>query len=570
MENGVPRSTPRIVRRSHTYYFRMAVPRHLTHRLQAREIKVSLRTADPHLARLRGASLSSALDLLLLGLPRMPDLTSEQISGLIRGYFEHALSQSMELAYILPRDSLYDQVAEIASLTARMEGLEAQLARRSWPASVQSEAHTLLGTIIPEKLAPASERFQQLCQGILRADHENARILAAMLAGKFHDVAPQDPIFAGIVVNEPPPVPGDGTTTPAEQTLASVATLFHAYKAKHDWVAKTAADADRVLSLAKSIIGEKKLFKTLGIDDVKAVRDAIASLPPNYVKVAANKGVSPKDAIKANASGPTLALKTQDKYYTMFRQLLIWARNEGYIDKVPGEGVKLPGSAKVDAGGNRKPYSKEQLQVIFASPLYQGHQSETTRHKPGPALVRDGKFWVPLIALYSGMRMGEIVQLLVTDIKTQDGIAYFDVSKDEGEDKTLKTQSSERKVPVHKVLLDLGLLHHAHSSGRMFPEIKKGKDGYYSHNFSKWWGRYARQIKVSTKNTAFHSFRHCFKDALQAVEAPEYISKALMGHSDKDVHAGYGSGPSLSAMKKTIDRIGYPIDLTALKQDPET
>ncbi|RWA80455.1 MAG: site-specific integrase [Mesorhizobium sp.] len=560
MEDGVSRSTPRIVRRANIYYFRMAVPRHLTHRLQGHEIKVSLRTADPHLARLRGTSLSSVLDAFLHRLPRMPELTSEDISSLIRGYFKDAVSQSIELAYILPRDHLYDQAGEIGSLKERMQELEALLARRAWPASVQSEAHALLGTIIPEKLAPASERFQQLCQGILRADHENARILAAMLAGKYHEVAPQDPIFAGILVNDAPPVPGDDTVAPAEQTLASVATLFHAYKVKHDWVAKTAADANRVLSLAKSIIGEKKPFKTLGIDDVKAVRDAIASLPPNYMKVAANKGTSPKDAIIANAGGPTLALKTQDKYYTMFRQLLIWGRNEGYIDTIPGEGVKLAGSAKLDAGAKRRPYSKEQLQAIFASPLYKGHKSQTTRHKPGSELIRDGKYWVPLIALYSGMRMGEIVQLLASDIKTQDGITYFDVSKSEGEDKNLKTQSSVRKVPVHKVLLDLGLLDHAHGSGRMFPDIKKGEDGYYSHNFSKWWGRYARQIKVSTKDTAFHSFRHCFKDGLQAVEAPEYVSKALMGHADKDVHAGYGSGPPLSLLKKNIDKVSYSLD----------
>ncbi|WP_292373950.1 site-specific integrase [Mesorhizobium sp.] len=498
----------------------------------------------------------------------MPELTSEDISGLIRGYFKDALSQSIELAHILPRDHLYDQAGEIGSLKKRMQELEALLARRSWPASVQSEAQTLLGTIIPEKLAPVSERFQQLCQGILRAEHENARILAAMLAGKFHEVAPLDPIFAGIVVNDPPPIPGDDISTPAEQTMASVATLFHEYKSKHDWVPKTAADATRVLTIAKSVIGEKKPFKMLGIEDVKAVRDAIASIPPNYVKLTANKGISPKEAIKANTDGQTLSLKTQDKYYTMFRQLLIWANHEGYIDKVPGEGVKLAGSARVDVGAKRKPYSTEQLQTIFASPLYQGHLSETTRHKPGSELIRDGKFWVPLIALYSGMRMGEIVQLLVADIKTQDGIAYFDVSKSEGEDKNLKTQSSVRKVPVHKVLLDLGLLDHGHGPGRMFPDIKKGEDGYYSHNFSKWWGRYTRHIEVSTKDTAFHSFRHCFKDALQAAEAPEYISKALMGHSDKDVHAGYGSGPSLSVMKKTIDRVCYPFELMPMTQVP--
>lgn len=566
----MPRSTPRVVRRAHTYYFRMAIPRHLTHRLRAHEIKVSLRTADPLVARLRGTSLSNALDMFLHRLPRMPDLTFEDIDSLIKGYFRRALSRSIEHAHILPKDHQFDQAGEIGYLMSRMQELEANLAHRSWPVSVQSEAHTILGTILPEKLAPVSERFQQLCQGILRADHESARILAAMLAGKYHEAAPKDPMFAGIIINEPPPVSGEETVASPEQTLASVAALFHAFKAKHDWVKKTAADVSRVLSLAKSVIGEKRPIKKLDKEDVKAMRDALASLPPNYMKQTANKGIGPKEAIAANTDGPRLSLRTQDKYFVMFRQLLTWAHDEGYIDKIPGEGVKIAGLAKVDAGEKRKPYSKEQLQAIFGSPLYKGHQSETTCHKPGSVLVRDGKFWVPLIALYSGMRMGEIVQLLVSDIKTQDGIAYFDVSKSEGEDKILKTKSSVRKVPVHKVLLDLGLLHHSKGSGRMFPDIKKGKDGYFSHNFSKWWGRYARQIGVSTKDTAFHSFRHCFKDALQAVEAPEYIAKALMGHSDKNVHASYGSGPSLSVMKKTIDRIGYPFELTAVMQDPKT
>jgi hypothetical protein len=164
----------------------------------------------------------------------MPDLTSEDIHRLIKGYFEHALSQAIELAHILPRDHLFDQAGEIGYLMKRMEELEAQLAHRTWPVSVQSEAHALLGTIIPEKLALASERFQQLCQGILRADHENARILAAMLAGKYHEAAPKDPMFAGIIINDRPPVAGEETVAPPEQTLASIAALFHAYKAKHD------------------------------------------------------------------------------------------------------------------------------------------------------------------------------------------------------------------------------------------------------------------------------------------------------------------------------------------------
>jgi hypothetical protein len=89
----------------------------------------------------------------------------------------------------------------------------------------------------------------------------------------------------------------------------------------------------------------------------------------------------------------------------MFRQLLIWASNEGYIDKVPGAGVKVAGVGKLVPGEQRDPYSEDQLKQMFSSPLYTGHKSAVVRHKPGTLLIRDGKFWVPLIALYSGMRM---------------------------------------------------------------------------------------------------------------------------------------------------------------------
>lgn len=107
-------------------------------------------------------------------------------------------------------------------------------------------------------------------------------------------------------------------------------------------------------------------------------------------------------------------------------------------------------------------------------------------------MTRDGKFWVPLIALYSGLRLGEIVQLLAADLREEQGVWFFDVTK--GEDKSLKTANSERRVPVHPQLLELRLLELKGKNKRLFPDIEPGQDGYYSHNFSKWWGRYARRI----------------------------------------------------------------------------
>jgi len=549
------RSPTRVTRRNQTFYFRMAVPRHLTGRIGLREIKLSLRTGDPTTAHLIGRRVSVDLDAFLLRLPHMPDLAPEDIQNIIQDYFRQALRASNELAYLLPRDPKYHREGEIAYLKARIIQLSELAASRSY-ASVRDDAVALLNANASGAWSPASELFQKLCEGLLRADRENTRILAAKLAGQFDETSPRDPLFAGILVEEMPPPPGEENTPTKVDTLGSVAALFHTQKSKHDWVKKTAADAKRVLSLTEDIIGKDKPIAKLGIEDVKAIRDAISLVPPNYMKSAAGKGINVQDAIKGNADGACLALKTQDKYFTIFRQLLIFARDEGYIEKIPGEGVKIAGATKVNAIDGRLPYSKEQLKAIFASPLFIGHSEK--RHEPGPLMIRDGKYWVPLVALYSGMRMGEIIQLLVTDIKHDGDIAYFDVSKGDG--KQVKTASSVRRVPVHKVLVKLGLLDltkNKTGGDRIFHDLGIGTDGYYSQVFSKWWGRYSKTIGFHTDKTAFHSFRHNFKDALQSAEVQEYVAKALMGHANRDVHSQYGSGPSLQILKKNIDKVSY-------------
>ena len=61
------------------------------------------------------------------------------------------------------------------------------------------------------------------------------------------------------------------------------------------------------------------------------------------------------------------------------------------------------------------------------------------------------RFWVPLIALFSGMRMNEICQLDVSDIRCVDGVDCFVItsrSNGGGADKKVKTSTSERFVPI--------------------------------------------------------------------------------------------------------------------------
>ena len=47
------------------------------------------------------------------------------------------------------------------------------------------------------------------------------------------------------------------------------------------------------------------------------------------------------------------------------------------------------------------------------------------------------------------------------------------------------------------------------------------------------------------------------KDRLRAVECPEDIRWAILGHEERTVAAGYGEGFSLPVLRKWIDKIGF-------------
>lgn len=101
-----------------------------------------------------------------------------------------------------------------------------------------------------------------------------------------------------------------------------------------------------------------------------------------------------------------------------------------------------------------------ELKAIFNAPVFTGCKSLHFWRQPVELVPRDsGMFWTPLISLFSGMRMGEVLQLYTIDVKVDDGILYFDINGD-GDDKSLKTLSSLRTIPVHPELLKIGLMDH--------------------------------------------------------------------------------------------------------------
>ncbi|WKL57368.1 hypothetical protein Q1W73_17145 [Asticcacaulis sp. ZE23SCel15] len=69
---------------------------------------------------------------------------------------------------------------------------------------------------------------------------------------------------------------------------------------------------------------------------------------------------------------------------------------------------------------------------------------------------KTAKWFVPLIALFTGMRLNEICSLEPQDIIEVDGILCFSVN--EGNDKHLKTDASRCLIPIHQSLISRNYL----------------------------------------------------------------------------------------------------------------
>lgn len=100
----------------------------------------------------------------------------------------------------------------------------------------------------------------------------------------------------------------------------------------------------------------------------------------------------------------------------------------------------------------------DDLNSIFSAPLYTGCVDDAKGFaKSGPNVIHGTRIWVPLIALWTGMRADEICQLDKKAIYRDDGIWAFDLyTNDEGA--LVKNKFSRRRFPINPKLVELGLL----------------------------------------------------------------------------------------------------------------
>ncbi|MDD3610412.1 MAG: site-specific integrase [Halothiobacillaceae bacterium] len=508
-----------LVKRGSTYYFRCRIPADLLGHYGKAEIKQSLKTKDPATAKRLARQMAVELDrefeqLRLLRkskdhIQRLDRLDDARIQALSDLYLRSCLETDDWLRSHGLSDPEYDQ--RLGELEASLTALREAYAR---------------GRI--ETIQPAMDTFLMLHGIELDLPEDDLRKLAlAFLKVATRQTELTLRRFKGEIIEtdavvQPP--------APAAQQVAGIKpdTIFTAWQDDvPNRPEKTVKDHRQVWDDFVTHLGGKAL-DSLKRTDLIVYRKTL------------------------EASG--LHFATVGKKLGQLHAIFAVAVDHELLEHNPASRVQVK-APKVKPV-SRLPYDMADLQSIFACPLYAQRQ----RPKAGGG---EAAAWLPLLALYTGARVEELAQLELADIRNAEGIDHIAIHDDGS--RSLKTESSRRLVPLHPKLIEAGFLRYVQrlrqdGQKRLFPMLQADSKGDYSGNWSKWWGRYAREsIGITDKKKVFHSFRHSFKDACRNAEIPKEVHDRLTGHKGdaSDVGAQYGTGPNLKTLHQAIQRIRF-------------
>lgn len=225
----------------------------------------------------------------------------------------------------------------------------------------------------------------------------------------------------------PMPVRAAAPTAPlirpsCEKTFRDLYDLFLADASK-ERARTTQMIYDNLFAVVSGVWGADKPLRSINREACRDLLETLRWLPSNPTKRFPKLTIVEASRM-AKTKGLTSILSpgSVNGYMNKLGSLLNYAVNEGWIERNPAKGLRVVDPVR--RRDKRSPFSTEQLRLIFNAPLYRGCVDDEWHYaEPGPNQPRRGRFWVPLIALFSGMRLNEICQLDTDDIRSVDGVA---------------------------------------------------------------------------------------------------------------------------------------------------
>lgn len=192
------------------------------------------------------------------------------------------------------------------------------------------------------------------------------------------------------------------------------------------------------------------------------------------------------------------------------------------------------------------------------------------------------RYWIPLMACYTGMRVAEASQLRPEDfvvvdeipcVRIRGGVTVTDESGQILGTTRVKTAGSRRTIPLHPALLELGLLDYVATRRAeqrewmwdgLIWEVKSGFGRYPSRDFSL----LAKAVGVHVpKRKVLHSFRSTLAQALEKAGMEDTLIDRFIGHdvattrSKSYSRTDTGAALPITRMFEVLKTVRFSIDV---------
>ena len=411
----------------------------------------------------------------------------------------------------------------IADLEWELPIMQAALARGDI-SKIDEHLDYLLNDLFGINLDPRSEAYRRVGLAVLR------KHVAALEAIKRRTEG--QPV-------ETPLLPAIGSAIPT--TGATLTAAFEGWKRDGNRSPRTLQEFNYAVRLFGQLHGDM-LVAQIRKSHAREFRDALRDVPIKRFRAGklrnatlpqlAQWGREHPEAQKINAS-------TINKLLGGVQAIGRWARK---ADLVPDDWTDPFADLRLtEDESEREPFDAQELRVIFSTPVF------TKGERPAGG-QSEAAFWLPMLALFGGERLSELTGLRASDVAHNEliGTVSIYINQDAKAGRRLKTKQSERFVPVHPQLIELGFLDFVAALAKtrgadawLFPLVAPGTTGTAA--YSKWFGRYIGTHGVTDTAKVFHSFRHSFIDALRMANVGDEVKNALLGWSGGGIPARYGA-----------------------------
>ncbi|MBZ9694883.1 site-specific integrase [Mesorhizobium sp. CO1-1-9] len=512
-------------------------------------------------------------------------LSSDEISRLVKDFYQLTLTID-DHRRLFPEQPWSDEDHRARSdyldqtLAVQRDALRKNDFEKANPAAqvVMARSNLAEGDLGPGE-------YNQIRQAILRASIDIISELRARQDGDFNhdprDKLLKDALSGANVAHVPPSrtaIPSASPSAPLASSGPKFSEIAEAFRsdqiAVKIWDQQTAGQARATYRLFPEVCGDK-LLQDYTRGDADEFRKKLQRLPWDYSKAPAYRNRSVDEILKvAESQAKTrdirpITQRTVKRHFSALSGLWGSALSAGTVSQNIFSGFRFGSAKKVTE--QRDAWTRPELETLFSSALYTGCKSELRRAEPGSLVLKDERYWLPLIAIFSGMRQEEIAQLHIEDVKEVDGITFFDVN--DKPPRMLKNANAARQVPLHVTLIKLGFLEYVDQCRksrqvRLFPNLKPGgADNRLGHSFSKWFTRYRRDIGVYRKGLDFHSFRHSASTSMHQAGVERAVLDHVTGHSTPGETSRYVKASALAQLQSAINSIDIGFDIAALLEN---